>query len=66
MKDEHGVTLLESDMQEIQNIVLECESEQCNIANVVGRSEQLCRCGKPEEKAYSPCCSLTCWCEQFE
>ena len=37
MKDEHGVTLLESDMQEIQNIVLECESEQCNIANV-GRS----------------------------
>lgn len=27
---------------------------------------QLCRCGKPEEKAYSPCCSLTCWCEQFE
>lgn len=34
MKDEHGVTLLESDMQEIQNIVLECESEQCNIANL--------------------------------
>ena len=36
------------------------------LAGVVGQGEQLCRCGKPEEKAYSPCCSLTCWCEQFE
>jgi CDGSH-type Zn-finger protein len=40
-------------------------TELCVLFDVVGRSEQLCRCGKPEEKAYSPCCSLTCWCEQF-
>ena len=40
--------------------------EILRLFNAVGRSEQLCHCGKPEKKAYSPCCSLTCWCEQFE
>lgn len=29
MENEHGVTLLESDMQEIRNIVLGHESETC-------------------------------------
>lgn len=23
-------------------------------------------CGKPETAAYSPCCSMDCWSEQFE
>ena len=37
MKDEHGVTLLESDMQEIRNIVCGHKSEQCNIPDISKR-----------------------------
>lgn len=58
-----GMELLEKSIKEvgaIESVTIDKEGD------VVGRSEQLCRCGKPEEKAYSPCCSLTCWCEQFE
>lgn len=40
--------------------------KNCSIPDVVGRSEQLCDCGKPVERAYDPCCSLTCWCEMFD
>jgi len=39
--------------------------QQCNIANVVGQSEQLCQCGKKEDSRYSPCCSLEHWHDKF-
>ena len=35
MSEQHDVTLLESDMQEIENIVLKNQTEQCDIASVV-------------------------------
>ena len=51
---------------QLHKSIIEALNEALRIHDFVGRNEQLCRCGKPEEKAYSPCCSLTCWCEQFE
>ncbi len=42
MKEQHGVTLLESDMQEIKNIVCEQELEQCNIPVVSNNEVAVC------------------------
>jgi len=39
--------------------------KNCNIAFVVGQSEQLCHCGKQEDSKYSPCCSLEHWHGKF-
>ncbi len=61
-----GINHLEFSIDNFPEMLDRIETEALRIHDVVGRSEQLCRCGKPEEKAYSPCCSLTCWCEQFE
>ena len=54
---------------------LQKEQEQANgvqskdgklpIPHVVGRSEQLCHCGKKEDSRYSPCCSLEHWHDKF-
>lgn len=37
MRDEHDLILLESEMREIRNIVMEENTEQCQIANVSHR-----------------------------
>ena len=50
-------------VEEIHKLL--AENEQLRIANVVGRSEQLCHCGKQEDSRYSPCCSLEHWHEKF-
>lgn len=39
--------------------------KQLLLYNVVGRSEQLCHCGKQEDSKYSPCCSLEHWHDKF-
>lgn len=45
MKDEHDITLLQSDIYEIRNIVMEEETKQCQIANVGKRFS--CNCAEP-------------------
>ena len=39
--------------------------KKLTIPDVVGRSEQLCHCGKQEDSRYSPCCSLEHWHDKF-
>lgn len=58
MRDEHDLILLESEIREIRNIVMEENTEQCQIANVGKRFS--CTCAEPApnypEMLWCDCC----------
>lgn len=63
-----GVTEYHSENGEspdFENWYREHENEVLALHDVVGRSEQLCHCGKQEDRRYSPCCSLEHWHDKF-
>jgi hypothetical protein len=61
-----GADFAEATDPKLLGMAIDKVIEVLRLSDLVGQSEQLCHCGKPEQQAYSPCCSLDCWGKQFE